>query len=44
MQLFYYVSDYNEKLILGAGHEVEAFLAEVAKDAVETAKGNIGLR
>lgn len=42
MQLHYYISDYNETLILQAGYTVEAFLKLVARDAVETAKRNLG--
>jgi hypothetical protein len=42
MQLHYYVSDYNEKLILQAGQEVEVFLKLVAEDAVKVAKQNLG--
>ncbi len=41
MQLHYYISDYNESLILQAGQEVEAFLKLVAQDAVEVAKRNL---
>lgn len=41
MQLHFYISDYNETLILQAGQEVEAFLKIVAQDAVETAKRNL---
>lgn len=41
MQLHLYVSDYNETLILQAGHSVEAFLKLVAQDAVENAKQNL---
>lgn len=42
MQLHFYISDYNEKLILQAGTTVEAFLKLVAQDAVDTAKQNRG--
>ena len=42
MQMHYYVSDYNETLILQAGTTVEAFLKLVAQDAVTTAKRNLG--
>jgi len=38
MQMHYYVSDYNETLILQAGHSVEDFLKLVVEDAVGTAK------
>jgi hypothetical protein len=41
MQLHYYVSDYNETLILQAGYTVEAFLKLVVQDAVKTAKENL---
>ncbi len=40
MQLHYYVSDYNETLILQSGHTVEEFLKLVVLDAVKTAKEN----
>ena len=42
MQMHYYISDYNETLILQAGTTVEAFLKLVAQDAVTTAKRNFG--
>jgi len=41
MQIHYYISDENEKLILQAGHSVEDFLKLVVRDAVETAKRNL---
>lgn len=41
MQIHYYVSDYNEKIILQAGHSVESFLELVVQDAVKTAKQNL---
>ena len=41
MQLHYYISDYNETLILQAGRTVEGFLKLVAEDAVKTAKENL---
>ena len=42
MQIHFYISDYNETLILQAGTTVEAFLKVVARDAVTTAKRNLG--
>jgi ribosome-interacting GTPase 1 len=41
LQLHYYVSDYNESLILQAGHSVEDFLKMVARDTVDNAKRNL---
>ena len=41
MQMHYYVSDYNETLILQAGHSVEVFLKLVVEDAVRAAKENL---
>ena len=42
MQLQLYISDYNETLILQAGHSVEDFLKLVAQDAVHRANRNLG--
>ena len=42
MQIHFYISDYNETIILQAGTTVEAFLKLVSQDAVTTAKRNLG--
>lgn len=42
MQIHFYISDYNETIILQSGTTVEDFLKSVAQDAVTTAKQNLG--